>query len=152
MAAATEYNVDVTFEGPENEEDSDAQISLINRAVKNGVGAVVLSAIDFEKSAEAVNAAARAGVKIVAIDSAVNSKNVSAFIGTDNKEAGKAAAKAAIDGSGLHDNIKIGIVNYYESTENGRSRYEGFKEYIEGVPNCRNCRRNYGGQQYRKRL
>lgn len=63
MAAATEYNVDVTFEGPENEEDSDAQISLINRAVKNGVGAVVLSAIDFEKSAEAVNAAARAGVK-----------------------------------------------------------------------------------------
>lgn len=74
MAAATEYNVDVTFEGPENEEDSDAQISLINRAVKNGVGAVVLSAIDFEKSAEAVNAAARAGVKIVAIDSAVNSK------------------------------------------------------------------------------
>ena len=136
MAAATEYNVDVTFEGPENEEDSDAQISLINRAVKNGVGAVVLSAIDFEKSAEAVNAAARAGVKIVAIDSAVNSKNVSAFIGTDNKEAGKAAAKAAIDGSGLHDNIKIGIVNYYESTENGRSRYEGFKEYIEGVPNA----------------
>ena len=135
-AAATEYNVDVTFDGPENEEDSDAQISLINRAIKNGAGAIVLSAIDFEKSSEAVNAAARAGIKIVTIDSAVNSKNVSAFIGTDNKEAGKAAAKAVTEGLAQSDKIKIGIVNYYESTENGRSRYEGFKEYIKNMPNA----------------
>ena len=44
-----EYNVDVTFDGPENEEDYANQNKLIMSAVQNGADAIVLSAIDFEK-------------------------------------------------------------------------------------------------------
>lgn len=135
-SAATEYNVDVTFEGPENEEDYEMQNKMINRAVKNGADAIVVSAIDFEKSAKAVDVAAKSGVKIVTIDSAVNSKNVSAFIGTDNKEAGKTAAKSIENAFDKTEKIKIGIVNYSESTENGRSRETGFREYIKGLKNA----------------
>ena len=79
-SAATEYNVTVTFEGPENEEDYVTQNLLIDAAVKNGADAILLSAINYEKSAEAVNSAARKGVKVIAIDSAVNSQSVSLFI------------------------------------------------------------------------
>ena len=68
-SAATEYNVTVTFEGPENEEDYLTQNLLIDVAVKNGADAILLSAINYEKSAEAVNNAAKSGVKIIAIDS-----------------------------------------------------------------------------------
>ena len=58
-SAATEYNVTVTFEGPENEEDYVTQNLMIDAAVKNGADAILLSAINYEKSAEAVNSAAR---------------------------------------------------------------------------------------------
>ena len=44
-SAATEYNVTVTFEGPENEEDYLTQNLLIDVAVKNGADAILLSAI-----------------------------------------------------------------------------------------------------------
>lgn len=135
-SAATEYNIDAEFTGPENEEDYETQNKLIESAVKNGAEAIVLSAIDYEKSAEAVNAAARAGVKIVTIDSGVNSQNVSTFIGTDNYGAGKAAAKAAVDGFAGESNINIGLINYYENTANGRLREQGFKDYISGLDNA----------------
>ena len=45
-AAAIEYNTNVTFIGPENEEDWSAQNTMIVSAVARGADAIVLSAID----------------------------------------------------------------------------------------------------------
>lgn len=135
-SAATEYNVSVSFEGPENEEDYVVQNELIAKAVQNGVDAIVLSAIDFEKSAETVDEAVRSGVKVVTIDSDVDSKQVSMFIGTDNFAAGRVAGEAAVKGFAPESNIRIGLLNYYESTDNGRQREEGFREYIKGISNA----------------
>ena len=135
-AAATEYNVSVTFEGPKNEEDYNAQNKLIEEAVKSGAGAIVLSAIDYKNNADAVNNAVRAGTKVVTIDSNVDSKLVSMFIGTDNVEAGKAAAAAAVNGFAPESEIRIGLVNYYKSTDNGMRREQGFRDYIDSVPNA----------------
>ena len=135
-SAATEYNVSVTFEGPENEEDYEAQNAMIENAVKDGADAIVLSAIDYNKSVDMVNAAVRAGVKVITIDSDLNSDMVSLFIGTDNIAAGKAAAKAATDGFAKEANIYIGLVNYNADTDNGNQREEGFREYLSSVPNA----------------
>ncbi len=135
-AAATEYNVDATFEGASNEEDYKAQNRLIEKAVESGADAIVLSAIDRDKSADAVNKAVRKGVKVIAIDSNVSSALVSLFIGTDNAAAGEAAANAAIDGFAKVSNINIGILNCYKSTENCMNREEGFRKYLKTVPNA----------------
>ena len=135
-SAATEYNVTVTFEGPENEEDYETQNALIEAAVKNGAGAIVLSAIDFNKSVDTVNAAVRKGVKVITIDSGLNSDSVSLFIGTDNIAAGKAAGKAATDGFAPQSNIYIGLVNYNADTDNGNQREEGFRQYINSLNNA----------------
>ena len=137
LSAATEYNVTVTFEGPENEENYYAQNSLIENAVKNGADAIVLSAIDYNNSVDTVNAAVRAGVKVIAIDSDVNSDAVSLFIGTDNIAAGKEAGKAAVDGFSADSEIIIGLVNYNANTDNGNQREKGFREYIDTVSNAR---------------
>ena len=130
-SAATEYNVSVTFEGPENEEDYAAQNLMIENAVKDGADAIVLSAIDYNKSVETVNSAVRAGVKVITIDSDLNSDMVSLFIGTDN-----IAGKAAIDGFANEAQINIGLVNYNADTDNGNQREQGFRDYISGVPNA----------------
>ena len=137
LSAATEYNVTVTFEGPENEEDYNAQNALIEAAVKNGADAIVLSAIDYNNSVDTVNAAVREGVKVVTIDSDVNSDAVSLFIGTDNIAAGKEAGKAAVDGFSADSEIIIGLVNYNANTDNGNQREKGFREYIGTVSNAR---------------
>lgn len=134
-SAATEYNVSVTFEGPENEEDYGAQNEMIAAAARSA-DAIVLSAIDFEQSAEAVSEAARKGVKMIAIDSSVNSPQIAMFIGTDNVEAGRAAGRAAVEGFAPEEKIRIGLVNYYERTDNGIRREEGFREYIRDIPNA----------------
>lgn len=133
-AAATEYNISVTFEGPENEEDYLKQNELINRAVQNGANAIVFSAIDYYQSANAISAAANAGVQIVVIDSGVNSDKINTFIGTDNYKAGQAAAAAAVECRGRSENMRIGIVNYDRNTDNGRQRESGFRDYISALP------------------
>ena len=135
-SAATEYNVTVTFDGPQNEEDYETQNALIEAAVKNGAGAIVLSAIDFNNSVDTVNAAVKNGVKVITIDSGLNSDAVSLFIGTDNIAAGKAAGKAAIEGFAQESNIYIGLVNYNADTDNGNQREEGFREYISSFNNA----------------
>ena len=99
--AATEYNVNFTFEGPENEEDYLTQNALIEKAVENKADVIVLSAIDYEKSASAIENAAKNGVRTITVDSGSASDAVSLFIGTDNGQAGEKAAEAGKQ-SGLH--------------------------------------------------
>lgn len=136
-SAATEYNAEVTFEGCENEDDYFTQNQLIKDAVRNKADTIVLSAIDSEKSAEAVDEAVRAGVEVIAIDSGTASSHIKMFIGTDNIEAGRAAGKAAVSGFDSNDEINIGLVNYYKSTDNGHLREEGFREYIDTIDNAK---------------
>lgn len=103
---------------------------MVEQAVEKGAQAIVFSAIDYENNATAIDAAAAAGVKIVAIDSSVDSSAVSTYIGTDNYAAGRMAALAALER--VEGDLKVGIVNYDVSSANGQEREEGavdeFKE------------------------
>ena len=96
-AAATEYNVKLTIVGPETEEDYETQNRMVAQAVADGAEALVFSAIDYENNAVAIDDAAGQGVRIVAIDSNVDSSAVSTYIGTDNYAAGQMAARAALE-------------------------------------------------------
>ena len=122
-AAATEYNAELNILGPETEEDYETQNQMIADAVEAGTETIVFSAIDFEKNAAAIDDAARAGVKIVAIDSSVDSELVSTYIGTDNYAAGQMAAQAALDR--VDGPLKVGVVNYDVGTANGQERERG---------------------------
>lgn len=128
-AAAVGYSVDVSFDGPELEEDYLSQNSMVIKAVANGSDAIVLSAIDPERSKDAVDAAVAAGVRVIEIDSGTDSQQTSCFIGTDNAEAGKLAAKAALDS--VDGKAVVGIVNCGESSENLTERRESLIACIE---------------------
>ena len=122
-AAATEYNIKLTITGPATEEDYEAQNQMVAQAVEAGTEALIFSAIDYENNASAINAAAQAGLKIVAIDSNVDSTAVSTYIGTDNYAAGQMAAQAALDR--VSGPMKVGIINYDISSANGQERERG---------------------------
>ena len=103
-AAATEYNM---------------QLTVLAQAI-------VFSAIDYEANAEAIDAAAAAGVTIVGIDSAVHSDQVAAYIGSDNYGAGQLAARSALEGT--EGKLCVGLINYEVNGANGRDREQGARD------------------------
>lgn len=128
-AAATEYNLMISCEGPELEEDYKSQNRMIREAVENKAEVIVFSAVDYNANVKAINHAVKNGVKIVIIDSDVNSEKVSSHIGTDNYKAGKQAGEAALFCK--EEELYIGIVNYDINSANGQQREKGFREVVE---------------------
>lgn len=128
-AAKTEYNLEITLEGPEDEEDWETQNELIDRAVKNGAEVIVLSAVDYNNNAAAVDRAAQLGVKVIVIDSDVNSDMVSCRISTDNYQAGRMVGEAVLDSA--DEAIYVGIVNFDEISANGQQREQGFRDAVK---------------------
>lgn len=129
QAAAAEYNVELDISGPETEEDYETQNRMVAEAVDAGAEALVFSAIDYENNAAAIDAAAAAGVRIVAIDSNVDSAAVQTYIGTDNYAAGQMAAQVALDA--VDGELTVGIVNYDISSANGQERERGARDLFE---------------------
>ncbi len=135
-SAAIEYNVAVTFEGPEREEDYLKQNEMIAKAVEDGVDAIVLSAIDYNQCVPAVTAAADAGIRIITIDSAVNTDKTDVIIGTNNYEAGREAGEAAVALWSRQTPLRIGLVTHDENSENAQNREAGLRDYLEQVENA----------------
>lgn len=134
-AAAVENNVAAVFEGPDNEEDYFTQNRMVDAAVEAGADAIVFSAIDRYAAKPHIEEAVRRGVKVILIDSGVDTEMASCFIGTDNYAAGRAACDAVLDGVGKERLLKVGLVNYDENTENGNSREQGFRDRAAEVQN-----------------
>ena len=98
----------------------------------NGAEVIVFSAVDYNANSQVINEAAQRGIKIVVIDSDVNSDQVSCRIGTDNVEAGRQAAQAALHTD--EEELYVGIVNYDVNSANGQQREQGFREIMEESP------------------
>ena len=131
-AARAEYNVNLVIRGPDTEENYAGQNMYIQEAIRNHADAIVFSAISYTENAAAIDEAAEAGIKIVVIDSDVNSSRVSARIGTDNIQAGKITAAAALDTEEQH--LSVGIVNFAQFSRNGEEREIGLREQLEKDP------------------
>ncbi|MBP5179762.1 MAG: substrate-binding domain-containing protein [Clostridiales bacterium] len=127
-ASAAEYNLDMTFEAPDNEEDFEAQNEMIRSAIAKGADAIVFSAIDYNGNADAINEAIEAGIPVVIIDSDVNSDGVSCRIMTDNYAAGQMAGMQAIED--VEGELVVGVVNYDVNSANGQQREQGFCDAI----------------------
>ena len=131
-AAKTEYNINLHITGPETEEQYDRQNNMIDQAVRDGADAIIFSAISYSENAAAIDRAADAGVKIIVIDSDVDSDKVDVRIGTDNVQAGRMTGNAVLDTD--DDEICVGIVNFALETRNGQEREEGLREVLEADP------------------
>ncbi len=127
-AACTEYNFELFYVAPKNEEDYEKQNELIYQAIEDDADAIIISAIDYEKNVPAIDEAANQGIKIINIDSEVNSEKRCCYIGTDNFKAGQLAGEAVNAKKG--NKAKVGIVGFMQSTQNGKSREEGLMDVL----------------------
>ncbi len=93
QAAAAELNVEPQIVGPRFERDIDRQIEILAAVVEQEPDAILLAASDYNRLVPYAEAAARKGITVVTLDSALNSELPVSFVATDNVAAGAEAGR-----------------------------------------------------------
>jgi len=96
VSGAQDFGLDVSIRAPRDEKYVDEQIGIVARAVAERPSAIVLSAGDFHRLVGPVRDAKAAGIKVVCVDSFIESEDADAKIGTDNVEAGQSCGAALL--------------------------------------------------------
>ncbi len=131
-AAGKEFNVDVTYDGPENEKDIEKQIKMVDDAINEKYNAIVLAAADYNKLAPVVEKAANQNIPVVIIDSQLNSDRIKGFIGTDNLDAGNELGNTLVTRVG--ENCKIAVMNFIKGAASSDEREKGVYQVIDRYP------------------
>ncbi len=147
--AATEFDVTVTFEGPDGEGAVDRQLDMISAALAKNPAALAIAAIDSQATVPLLDQAKAAGIPVIAFDSGVASDIPITSCSTDNlASAALAADKMAelIGGEG-----KVAIVSFDQTSQTGIERRDGFVARIkEAYPNIEIVAIEYGGGDHLK--
>lgn len=108
-------------------DDSVTQANAIDTLVAGGVDAIIVDAIDTEGIKPSVEAAAAAGIPVVAVDAIVDSPAVSAQVGTANEDGGTQIGEDLLQQSG--GSGEVGVVGALNSTIQ-LERQKGFTDAV----------------------
>ncbi len=142
--AAKEFNVEITFEGPETEQQVDKQIEMLQAALGKKPSAIAFAALDSKAATPLLEKAKAAKIPVIGFDSGVDSDIPVTTAATDNKAA---AALAADKMAALIGNEgEIALVVHDQTSRTGVDRRDGFTNRIkEKYPNIKIVDTQYGG-------
>jgi len=142
--AAAEFNVDVTFEGPDNETMVDKQIDMLAAALAKKPAAIGFAALDSQAAIPLLKQAKEAGIPVIAFDSGVDSDIPVATAATDNIAAAALAADKMAELIG--DEGKVALVVHDQTSRTGVDRRDGFVNRMkEAHPKVEIVAIEYGG-------
>lgn len=136
LRAAREGNAQITFRGPEKEDDREQQIALVQNLIAAKYDAIVLAPLDNAALVGPVKAATAAGIPVVIIDSGLDATpgtDFVSFVATDNRAGGLLAGQRMIDllqGSGT-----VLVLRYLEGSLSTTQREDGFIAALSAYPN-----------------
>jgi ribose transport system substrate-binding protein len=141
--AAAEFDVEVTFEGPDNETQVDRQIDMLAAALAKKPAAVGFAALDSQAAIPLLRQAQEANIPVVAFDSGVDSDIPVATASTDNVAAAGLAAQKMAELIG--DEGQIALVVHDQTSRTGVDRRDGFVDEItKNHPNIEIVTVEYG--------
>jgi len=107
----------------------DKQISDINYMIDEDFDVIIISPLEQDTIVQYINRAKSKGIPVILLDRLINSQNYDAFVGADNIEIGRIAAKRILSSELNQINVIeiIGSDNSSPSIE----RSKGFKQIIE---------------------
>ncbi|MFZ6030821.1 MAG: ABC transporter substrate-binding protein [Chloroflexota bacterium] len=147
--AAAEFNVEITFEGPESEAMVDKQVEMFQTALDKKPAAICLAAVDSKAFQPLLEKAQAAGIPVIGFDSGVDSDIPVSTAATDNIAAAALAAdKMAelIGGEG-----EVAVIAHDQTSRTGIDRVDGFVNRIkEKYPNITVVDVQYGGGDHLK--
>jgi len=124
-AAAKEFNVDTKFEGTTSESDVDGQIKILDAAIKTKPDAIVMAADDDNRLIPEAEKIRRDGIKLITIDSGINSNISQSFIATDNVSAAK--KEGQVLNSIMTKGKQIAIMSYVGYSLSAVEREQGLE-------------------------
>ena len=147
--AADEYNVEITFEGPENESMVDKQMDMLSAALAKKPAALGFAALDSQAAIPLLRQAQKNGIPVIAFDSGVDSDIPLGTASTDNFAAAALAADKMAELLGGKG--KVAVVAHDQTSRTGIDRREGFLQRIkEKYPNIQVVTVQYGGGDHLK--
>jgi ribose transport system substrate-binding protein len=147
--AAEDYDVRITFEGPETEAMVDKQMDMLQAAIDKNPAAICFAAVDSKAAIPLLEQAEEKGIPVIGFDSGVDSDIPLATAATDNIAAAALAAdKMAelIGGEG-----EVAIIAHDNTSRTGIDRVAGFTDQIdEKYPDITIVDTQYGGGDHLK--
>lgn len=127
--AAKDYNVNITFEGPESESMVDKQIEMLQAALDKHPSAIGLAALDSKAAIPLLEKAKAQHIPVIGFDSGVDSDIPVATAATNNVAAAALAADklAALIG----DKGEIAVIVHDQTSRTGIDRRDGFVNQIK---------------------
>ncbi|MEH0072850.1 ABC transporter substrate-binding protein [Pannonibacter sp. Pt2-lr] len=142
--AAAEFNVEVTFEGPDNETMVDRQIDMLSAALAKKPSAIGFAALDSQAAIPLLRQAEAAKIPVIAFDSGVDSSIPLSTAATDNKAAAALAAEKMAELIG--DEGDVALVVHDQTSRTGIDRRDGFVEWMAmNKPKIQVVAIEYGG-------
>jgi ribose transport system substrate-binding protein len=142
--AAVDYDVTITFEGPEKESMVDKQMDMLQVAIDKDPAAICFAAVDSKAAIPLLEQAKEKGIPVIGFDSGVDSDIPLSTAATDNIAAAALAAdKMAelIGGAG-----EVAVIAHDQTSRTGIDRVKGFTDRIaEKYPNVTIVSTQYGG-------
>src|SRR5207302_6465893 len=92
-AAGKDANCDIKWDGPNPENDINAQVNIFQNMITSKVNGIVIAACDKTALVAPVQKAMAAGIPVVTIDSGIKTDDPVSYIATDNVAGGTAAAE-----------------------------------------------------------
>ena len=123
--AANEYNVNLTIVAPSDEANYEDQNELIKEAIKRKPDAILLSPSSYTESVEMAKEIKKNRIKLVLIDSKINSNLADSIVSTGNFIAGQKMGNYMSDL--ITEDSKIAVVSYVNGSSTAVEREEGLR-------------------------
>ncbi|MCM3630734.1 substrate-binding domain-containing protein [Paenibacillus glycanilyticus] len=128
--AANEFGATVSVIGPPAETQIDVQMKQLEQAIREKPDAIVMAATDYNRLVPVAQRIVKAGIKLITVDSSINSDDALSFIATDNRAAGQKAGEEMAKLLPESDSSKIAIMSYVFGTSSQMEREQGVREWL----------------------
>jgi ribose transport system substrate-binding protein len=142
--AAADFDVEITFEGPESEAMVDKQVEMFQTALDKNPSAICLAAVDSKAFQPLLEKAQEAGIPVIGFDSGVDSDIPVSTAATDNIAAAAMAADKMVELIGGEG--EVAVIAHDQTSRTGIDRVDGFVGQMESkYPNVTIVDVQYGG-------
>ena len=128
-AAAGHEAVKIIWKGPLKEDDREQQVQVVENFVGRKVNAIVIAPLDRRALVAPVEGAIKAKIPVIVIDSGLETKAISSYVSTDNREGGRIAGRQL--GKLLGGRGNIIMLRLQVGSASTEEREEGFLEAIK---------------------
>ncbi|WP_281225442.1 substrate-binding domain-containing protein [Flavobacterium aquiphilum] len=130
LEASIYPNVDLTIYNANR--DSETQIQQIQKMIDDGMDAIIVSPLESDALTPIIEKAYKKNISIILVDRKINTDQFTTYLGADNLEVGRLAAKYLVSNS--KEKVKVVEVFADLDTSVGRERTQGFNDIIKEFP------------------